>query len=120
MAKVIVAETQAERQEIYRFRYQVYVEEMQKRPSCANHQTKTITDKLDKIATLLYVMQNERGVQLFFSSVVKLAGETEFLVHSGNALDHVESDVVDLVSVDAFLTQPAPLATVHKILSITL
>ena len=60
MAKVIVAETQAERQEIYRFRYQVYVEEMQKRPSCANHQTKTITDELDKTATLLYVMQNEQ------------------------------------------------------------
>ena len=57
MPKVIIAETQAERDAIYRFRYQVYVEEMQKRPNYADHQAKTLSDPLDETATLFYVMQ---------------------------------------------------------------
>lgn len=60
MAKVITAETEAERQAIYRFRYQVYVEEMQKRPSGADHQAKTLSDPLDETATLLYVIQDDQ------------------------------------------------------------
>lgn len=60
MAKVIMAETQAEREAIYRFRYQIYVEEMQKRPNYADHQAKTLSDPLDETATLFYVMQNDQ------------------------------------------------------------
>jgi predicted GNAT family N-acyltransferase len=57
MAKAIVAATAAERQAIYRFRYQVYVEEMQKQLQFADHQAKTLTDELDETATLLYIVQ---------------------------------------------------------------
>jgi predicted GNAT family N-acyltransferase len=60
MAKVIIAATESERQAIYRFRYQVYVEEMQKQPRSADHQTKTLTDALDETATLLYIMQDDQ------------------------------------------------------------
>lgn len=60
MAKVIIATTESERQAIYRFRYQVYVEEMQKQPKAANHQARTLTDELDATATLLYMVQGDQ------------------------------------------------------------
>jgi predicted GNAT family N-acyltransferase len=60
MAKAIVAATADERQAIYRFRYQVYIEEMQKQFK-ADHQTKTLTDELDETATLLYMVQETQG-----------------------------------------------------------
>ncbi len=58
MTKVMIAGTEAERHAIFQFRYQVYVEEMQKQPSSADHQAKTLTDQLDETATLLYMMQD--------------------------------------------------------------
>ncbi|MFM7427657.1 MAG: cyclic nucleotide-binding domain-containing protein [Elainella sp.] len=60
MAKIIVATTESERQAIYRFRYQVYVEEMQKQPRSADHLARTLTDALDETATLLYMTQGDQ------------------------------------------------------------
>jgi hypothetical protein len=51
---VRVAKTDAERRAIYEFRYQVYIEEMGKPYSHANHVQKQVSDQLDDHATLLY------------------------------------------------------------------
>ncbi|HYW71938.1 MAG TPA: GNAT family N-acyltransferase [Pyrinomonadaceae bacterium] len=51
---VSVAETEAEKQAIYEFRYQVYIEEMGKPYSQADHERKQFSDPLDDRATLLY------------------------------------------------------------------
>lgn len=59
MLKVMPAVTAEEKQRIYRFRYQVYVEEMRKQPKAANHRDKLLTDELDKTATLLYIAQGD-------------------------------------------------------------
>jgi len=56
MAQVLVATTPEERQAIYQFRYNVYVEEMGKNPRYANHAERLLKDELDDTATLLYLM----------------------------------------------------------------
>lgn len=58
--KVEIAVTPKEKQEIYRFRYKVYIEEMRKRIRYANHTERTLRDALDETAMLLYVrLKNE-------------------------------------------------------------
>ena len=49
-----VARTEAERNAIFEFRYQVYIEEMGKPYSHADHSHKRLSDPLDEKATLLY------------------------------------------------------------------
>lgn len=56
MNQVLVATTPEERHAIYRFRYNVYVEEMGKNPRYANHTERILKDELDDTATLLYLM----------------------------------------------------------------
>jgi predicted GNAT family N-acyltransferase len=51
---VNVARTEVEKQAIYEFRYQIYIEEMGKPYSCADHKRKQFSDPLDERATLLY------------------------------------------------------------------
>jgi predicted GNAT family N-acyltransferase len=46
--------TEEERRRIYRFRYQVYVDEMGKRPGYADHERRELYDALDDWAVLLY------------------------------------------------------------------
>jgi CRP-like cAMP-binding protein/predicted GNAT family N-acyltransferase len=48
------ADTDQERESIYRFRYQVYVEEMGKSLSGADHDRRIIHDEVDDFSTLLY------------------------------------------------------------------
>ena len=48
------AETADERDRIFRFRYDVYVEEMGKKPSVADHRNRVICDELDDGAHLFY------------------------------------------------------------------
>lgn len=52
--EIKTAETAEERQRIFRFRYEVYVDEMGKKPSVTNHEARTIQDELDDGAILLY------------------------------------------------------------------
>lgn len=44
---ISVASTEAEREDVYRFRYRIYVEEMQRRQKHADHQARRIVDPLD-------------------------------------------------------------------------
>ncbi len=53
--EVRIAETDRERALIYRFRYQVYVEEMGKTLSGADHVQRLIHDPVDDFSTLLYI-----------------------------------------------------------------
>jgi predicted GNAT family N-acyltransferase len=62
MAQVLVATTPEERHAIYRFRYDVYVEEMGKNPRYANHTDRVLKDDLDETATLLYLKIDDRIV----------------------------------------------------------
>ena len=49
---VSLAVSEAERQEVYRFRYAVYVEEMGKSPPDANHERRVLMDGFDAMASL--------------------------------------------------------------------
>jgi len=49
-----IAQTDDERSAIFKFRYQVYIEEMGKPYSHADHKRKQLSDPLDENATLLY------------------------------------------------------------------
>jgi predicted GNAT family N-acyltransferase len=60
MLSVKVATTSEEREQIYRFRYQVYVEEMRKKPKTANHIDRTIIDLLDETGILLYITHKDQ------------------------------------------------------------
>lgn len=53
-----VAEKDEERLAIYRFRYEIYIEEMGKPYKNADHVNRLLTDELDDLATLLY-FENE-------------------------------------------------------------
>jgi N-acyl amino acid synthase FeeM len=55
LPEVTVATTEEERIRVYQFRYSIYVEEMGKNLSYANHAEKILRDELDGGATLLYV-----------------------------------------------------------------
>jgi len=55
-----VAQTDAERDAIYRFRYQVYIEEMGKPYRHADHERKRLSDPLDENATLLYFAREDK------------------------------------------------------------
>lgn len=52
-----IAQTEAIKQAIYKFRYQIYIEEMGKPYQQADHSKKILTDYLDDTATLLYAEQ---------------------------------------------------------------
>ena len=53
-----VAQTDDERRAIYEFRYRIYIEEMGKPYSHADHALKQLRDDLDDQATLLYATRN--------------------------------------------------------------
>lgn len=62
MAAVRIAITPEEKYQIYHFRYQVYVEEMRKKPKTANHLNRTIIDSLDETSILLYLAHEEETI----------------------------------------------------------
>jgi len=51
---VSIAQTPEEKMEVYRFRYRVYIEEMNLQIETANHRIRVVSDELDKNAILLY------------------------------------------------------------------
>jgi predicted GNAT family N-acyltransferase len=60
MFEIRLATTQAELEELYRFRYSIYVEEMSRVQHDADHERKIISDKLDDSAhNLLVVKANQ-------------------------------------------------------------
>jgi hypothetical protein len=56
---IFLAETQAEKDAIYRFRYRVYAEEMGRRLPSIDHSNKLIIDELDDWGLLLYAKSGE-------------------------------------------------------------
>lgn len=52
--KIGIAETDEEKSEIYRLRYRIYIEEMQRDPISTDHQNKMLFDKMDSWAHLIY------------------------------------------------------------------
>jgi predicted GNAT family N-acyltransferase len=59
MATVKIAITPEEKEQIYRFRYRIYVEEMRKKPQTADHNQRTIADSLDESGILLYSINED-------------------------------------------------------------
>jgi len=60
--KLKVADSENELQEIYKFRYRIYVEEMQRRQNDANHICKTVRDQLDDWGRNFFVTHGDRIV----------------------------------------------------------
>ena len=56
---ILLAVSEAERQEVYRFRYAVYVEEMGKSPPDANHERRVLMDRFDATASLYLIRDGE-------------------------------------------------------------
>lgn len=56
--QVRIAESEAERQRIYAFRYRVLVEEMGLQPAGADHKAKMVRDPFDEVAIQLFITQN--------------------------------------------------------------
>ena len=50
--RVVLAQSQEEREEIFGLRYEIYVEEMGKSPPEADHRHRMIRDSLDPVARL--------------------------------------------------------------------
>ncbi len=81
LTTVSLAVSEAERQEVYRFRYAVYVEEMGKSPPDANHERRELTDRFDASASL-YVLRDGDGAlvgTLRFNRLAALASAREAL-----------------------------------------
>ena len=57
---ILLAVSEAERQEVYRFRYAVYVEEMGKSPPDANYERRVLMDRFDATASL-YLLRDGEG-----------------------------------------------------------
>ncbi|MBU0514295.1 MAG: cyclic nucleotide-binding domain-containing protein [Proteobacteria bacterium] len=57
--EIRTASTDSERSLVYRYRYQVYVEEMGKTIHGADHARRVITDPVDEFSTLLYVTDGQ-------------------------------------------------------------
>lgn len=85
MATAIIATTLAEKQQIYQFRYQVYVEEMQKQPRTANHQAKLLSDHLDETATLLYMTHENQIIATLRRNII----DASSLSSLPASLDHI-------------------------------
>jgi predicted GNAT family N-acyltransferase len=60
MAQIRMAVSEEERVGIYRFRYQVYVEEQKKNPRGTDHASKTLKDDIDDASSLYYVAEGDK------------------------------------------------------------
>ena len=63
ISDIKVASSDEDREQIFRFRYDVYVTEMGKSPAEADHQKKIIRDELDEDAHLLYAENDDANQQ---------------------------------------------------------
>ncbi|SCM81044.1 Cyclic nucleotide-binding protein [uncultured Sporomusa sp.] len=73
--EICVAKTPAEKREIYRFRYQIYVEEMSKNLAEADHNNKLLYDELDEWAILLYA---KIGSEIIATYRINIGTMTDF------------------------------------------
>ena len=61
-ARISLVDSDADRNAVYRFRYDIYVEEMKRVQTYADHQLKTIQEPLDETGNLLIAEENGRTV----------------------------------------------------------
>lgn len=90
--KVGIAITPEEKQEIYRFRYQIYIEEMSKNLQDADYKNKMIYDELDDWAFLLYA---RIGSELIATARINIGTVSMF-----------PEELVKLLSIDKFQDSP--------------
>lgn len=90
--KVGIATTPEEKQEIYRFRYQIYIEEMAKNLQDADYKNKMIYDELDDWAFLLYA---KIGSELIATARINVGTASRF-----------PEELVKLLSLDKFQNSP--------------
>ena len=61
-AGIHIAETKDEKQAVYRFRYQVYVEEMGRYRSIADHENRLMTEPEDDHSRIFYAAEGDEVV----------------------------------------------------------
>ena len=71
-----IAETESEKEEIYRFRYRIYIEEMN-RPTHADHENRMITDWMDEKGILFYAVKDNEMIATARTNFAKY-GRIEF------------------------------------------
>lgn len=86
--KISIATTPTEKREIYRFRYQTYVEEMSKHIKEIDHANKLLYDDMDEWAFLLYA---KLGSELIGTARINIGNLTDF-----------PREVVKFLSLDTF------------------
>lgn len=104
--QILIARTPLERELIYRFRYRIYIEEMQKYHLPADHNNKRLLDEADVYMVLYYATVNgelagtvrsQRGTEgAFMKEDIAFYGIDEF----ENFFDHNMIAVVDRLIVD--------------------
>lgn len=73
-----IAQTEAEKREVYRFRYRIYVKEMGRDQKTADHENQMLSDQLDKTALILMAVADGEVVgtaRMNFSSDTVLPEE---------------------------------------------
>lgn len=90
--QIAIATTSKEKESIFHFRYQIYIEEMSKNTFDADHKNRLLYDELDKWSLLLYA-----------SAGTKIIGTAR--INTGT-LDNFPKSVVDYLSLTAFQDFP--------------
>lgn len=70
-----IANTESEKEKIYQFRYEVFVEEMSTPVHAADHQNKRIVDELDQHSILIYALA---GSQIIATARVTIGNTDQF------------------------------------------
>ena len=92
--KIFIAKTPEEKREIYRFRYQVYVEEMSKHLAEADYDNKLLYDELDEWAVLLYAKVGSKIVATYRINIGTIADFPQTVIES-LALDTFNDGIVE-------------------------
>ncbi len=92
--KICVAKTPEEKREIYRFRYQIYVEEMSKHLVAADHDNKLLYDELDEWAVLLYAKVGSEMIATYRINIGTIANFPQRVIEF-LALDTFNNGIIE-------------------------
>lgn len=92
--KICIAKTPEEKREIYRFRYQIYVEEMSKHLAEADYDNKLLYDELDEWAVLLYAKIGSKIIATYRINIGTIADFPEKVIEF-LALDTFNDGIVE-------------------------
>jgi len=88
---VFFAETQAEKEAVYRFRYTIYINEMGRYASVADHERRMVVEPEDATARIIYALQDDEVVA---TSCLSWGGDAPF-----------SPDQIDLYMLEPFLAE---------------